>query len=290
MKTSHKIMLWLGFILYGMVLFALLTLYRMPADKLLSKALETVSQGKVSVSPQRTSFTPWRGYRFEDLTWTVQSGGAAVSDRMESLVLSPGFLGLLKGSLPVDMEGVVAKGTFQLSAGVSMLRGLSKGYANLKATGIQLGDLATVNQIAQRQIKGRLTGQVDLYGPLNELKKLNGQANLLVEEGAVDARVDAFGFRTIAFEKLLLPLTVKNGVASLKGGLMVGPVLAGEFEGQVRLLQNLQDSPLQVTATLRPGPSLRHDKGGDLPAKGDKPFVIQLGGTIGKPLFTLAGG
>jgi type II secretion system protein N len=290
MSQRHKIMLWTGIVVYGLVLFAVLTFYRLPADKILSKALETATQGKVFVSAEKVSSSLWKGYRLENLTWTVQSGSAVVSDRMESLTLSPRYLGLLQGYLPVQMEGVMAKGTFQASAGVSMIHGLSKGYASLKALGIDLGALATVDGVLQREIKGKLTAQADFYGPLNELRKLNGQATILVVDGTVDTRVDSLGFRTIPFEKLSLPFTVRNGVASLKGGQLIGPVLAGELEGQIRLLQNLQVSPLQITATMRPGPSLTGEKGGSLPMTGDKPFVIQLQGTIGKPLFSLAGG
>ena len=290
MKKRHKIILWLGFIVYGLVLFALLTFYRLPAEKILTKAVESATGGKVFVSSKKVSASLWNGYRFEDLTWTVQSGSGVVSDRMESLTLSPGYLGLLRGYLPVEIEGAVAKGTFQVSAGVSVIRGLGKGYARFKALGINLGDLATVNQTAQREIKGKLTAIADFYGPLDELRKLNGQGSILIEDGSVDTRVDAFGLRTIPFETLSLPLTVRNGVAGIKDGRLVGPVFTGSLEGQIRLLQNLQASPIQITASMRPGPSLKGGGGGNLPLPGNTPVIIRLEGTIGKPLFTLAGG
>jgi type II secretion system protein N len=289
MKKHQKFIIWLGFIVYGLVLFAVLTYYRLPADRILSKVIENTTHGKVLVTAEKLSSSLRKGYRLENLTWTVQSGNSVVSDHMESLTLSPRFLGLLGGYLPVEMEGVLAKGTFHLGGGVSMFRGLSEGYATVKALGIHLGDVAVMNLLLQREIKGKLTGQAEFYGPLNEPRKLNGQATILVEDGAVDTRMDAFGIRTIPFEKLSLPVTVRGGVASLKGAQLIGPVLAGELEGQIRLLQNLLASPLQITATMRPGPSLRGDKEGSFPA-GDKPFVINLEGTIGKPYFNLGGG
>ena len=94
MKRSTKIILWTGFLLYGLALFSVLTLYRLPADKILAKVLEAVTHGQVFVSAQRMSRSLWKGYRLEDLTWTVDSGGALISERMESLTLSPGFLKL----------------------------------------------------------------------------------------------------------------------------------------------------------------------------------------------------
>lgn len=288
MRKRQTVMLWVGFIVYGLVLFAVLTFYRLPADKILSKAVEKATGGKVSVSAERMSSSLWKGFYFENLTWTGQSGSAVFAEKMESLTLSPRYLGLLRGYLPVKMKGVLAKGTFQAGAGVSMIHGLSKGYATLKAQGIDLGALAAVDRIAQREIKGKLTAQADFTGPLNDLRKLNGQATILVEDGTIDTKMDALGFRTIPFEKLSLPLSVRNGTADLKGGRVAGPLLTGDLEGQIRLLQTLRLSTLQITATVRPGSSLAGK--GQVPVKGDRPFVIRLQGTIGRPLFNLAGG
>lgn len=288
--TRKRIAIWVGFLVYGLVLFALFTFYRLPADRILSHAVETATDGRVYVSAENVSASLLKGYLFENLTWTIQSEGAVFSERMESLTLSPGFIGLLRGYLPIEVEGVLAKGTFRFAAGVSMIRGLDKGYAHLNAVGVDLSNLAAVAQILQREVKGRFTGQAEFRGSLSGLKNLNGQATILFEKGTVDTRIEALGLGTIPFDKLTLPLTVQNGVASLREGRLVGPVLTGEFEGQIRLQQKLQISPLQITATLRPGPSLAGDKPGGLPGREDKPFVVRLQGTIGKPLFTLSGG
>ena len=226
----------------------------------------------------------------ENLIWAMQSATGVVSAKMDSLTLSPRFLGLLKGYLSMEFDGILFKGSFHLDTGVSMIRGLSEGYARLKALGISLDDLAIMNQIFQREIRGKLTGLAEFYGPLNEPKKITGQTTILIEDGAVDTRLEALGLKTIPFERLSLPLTVRNGVAGIKDGQLAGPVLTGVLEGQIRLLQNLQVSPIQITASMRPGPSLTGEKGSNLPATGDKPFFIRLDGTIGKPLFSLGGG
>jgi len=283
-------MLYVGFIVYGLALFSVLTFYRLPADKILSGTVESMTDGRVLVSSGKLSSTLWRGHHLEDLTGTIQSGNSVVVARMDYLTLSPNFLGLFQGYLPVNLKGKMAKGTFQMSAGISMVRGLDNGYASLEVVGIHLGDVEALSMLAQRQIKGKLTGRADLHGPLKELRKLKGRASILIEDGTVEARMDAFGFRAIPFLKLSLPLFVQDGVASLKEGRLTGPLFSGELEGRIRLLQDLELSPLQIRAAIRPGPSLAGEKGGNLPLSGDKPLVIRLEGTIGKPLFTFAGG
>jgi type II secretion system protein N len=290
MKRSTKIILWAGFLLYGLALFSVLTLYRLPADKILAKVLETVTHGQVFVSAQRMSPSLWKGYRLKDLTWTVDSGGTLISERMESLTLSPSFLKLFLGYLPIEAEGVLGGGTFHMSAGVSMVHGAGKGYATLKAEGIRLEDLAVANFLMQRQMKGTLRGEADITGPLNDLRKVSGKGAIFVEDGSVETRLDLLGLKTIPFAKLTLPLTIRNGVATLKGGQIMGPLLTGDLEGQIRLQQDFRASPLQMTATIRPGPSFGDEQtGGPLIAK-DRPLVVQLQGTLSRPLFSLAGG
>ena len=117
-----------------------------------------------------------------------------------------------------------------------------------------------------------------------------GKGAIFVEDGSVETRLDLLGLKSISFAKLMLPLTIRNGVATLKGGQIMGPLLTGDFEGQIRLQQDFRASPLQMKATIRPGPSFSDEQtGGPLIAK-DQPLVVQLQGTLSKPLFSLAGG
>jgi type II secretion system protein N len=290
MKRRNQIILWIGFVLYGLALFSVFTFYRLPADKILAKVLETMTHGQVSVSAQRMSPSLWKGYRLKDLTWTVESGGSLISERMEALTLSPSFLNLFLGYFPIEAEGTLAGGTFHISAGVSMIHGAGQGYATLKAAGIRLEDLAVANLLMQRQMRGKLRGEADITGPLNDLRKVSGKGAIFVEDGSVETKLDLLGLKTIPFAKLTLPLTIRNGVANLKGGQIIGPLLTGDLEGWIRLQPDFRASPLQITATLRPGPSFTDKQiGGPLMAK-DRQLVVQLQGTLSRPLFSLAGG
>jgi len=289
MKTSTRIILWVGIIVYGLALFFALTFYRLPADKILSRTVERVTDGKMLLSVGKTSSSLWKGHHLEDITWTLQSGDFVVVERMSSLILSPSFLRILQGYVPVRLKGALAKGTFQMSAGISIFRGLNKGYANIEAAGIQLGELRALSLFAQRQIKGKLGVQADLHGALNDLRKINGQGTFVVEDGAVDIKADGFGMKTLTFAKLTFPLFLENGAADLKGGEITGPLFAGDFEGQIRLHQDLKASPLQVKARIRPGPSFQDEQAGNLPVQGDRPMVIHLQGTLAKPVISWTG-
>jgi type II secretion system protein N len=290
MKRRTKIFLWLGFLLYGLALFCLFSFYRLPADKILAKILETVTHGQVFVSAQRVSSSVWKGYRLEKLTWVVESGGTTISEKMESLTVAPSFLKLFLGYLPIEAEGPLAGGTIRINAGVSMVRGAAKGYASLEASGIRLEDLAVTSLLMQRQIKGKLRGEAEITGSLNDLRKVNGKGTVFVEDGSVETRLDFLGLKTISFSKLTLPLSIRNGVATIKGGQITGPLLTGDLQGRIRIQQDFRTSPLQMTATIRPGPSFRQEQTRFPWIEKDRPLVVRLQGTLGKPFLSLAGG
>ncbi len=290
MKRSNRIILWVGFFLYGLALFSLFTFYRLPADKILERVVETVTRGQVFVSAQRMSASLWEGYRLEGLTWTIESGNTSISDRMKALSLSPNLLELFLGYLSIDAEGVLAGGAVHVGAGLSLIHGVDKGYASLKAEGIRIEDLATLNLLMQRQVKGKLRGEADVIGPLNDLRKVSGKGVIFVEDGSLETRLDFLGLKTIPFKKLSLPLTIRNGVATLKGSQIVGPLLTGDLHGWIKLQPDFRASPLQMTATIRRGPSFADGQTGAVLIAKDRPLVVQLQGTLSKPLFSLAGG
>jgi type II secretion system protein N len=289
MKTRTKIILWGGLFIYGLFLLLALTFYRLPADEILSAAIDRMTHGKILVSVEKRSSSLWRGHHLEGLTWTIYSGSSVIVEPMESLTMSPSLLRLFQGYVPINMKGVLAKGSFKLSAGISMIRGRNKGYVKLVASGIQLENLAVISSLAQREITGKLSGQADLYGVLNDFNSINGQGTIIVENGAVDIKADAFGLRTLPFQKITLPLTIKNGISDLKSGRIISPLFGGDLEGQIKLHQDFQDAPLQVKARIRPGPASHEGQAGKSPARRDRAFVIELQGTIGKPLISWTG-
>lgn len=289
MNRRTKIVLWVGFVIYGLALFSALTFCRLPADRILSRFVETMTDGKVLISSGKTSSSLWEGHRLEDLTWTIQAGNSVVIERMESLTLSPDLLGLLRGYVPVKVKGALGGGSFQGSAGVSVIRGLDRGYANFEAKEIRLEDLPILKVLAHRAIQGKLNGQVELYGVLTNLREINGQGMVVVTDGAVDVRADGLGIGSLPFTRLTLPFSISKGVADLKGGEIAGPLFGGDLEGEIRLHQDLSASLLQVTARIRPARPSQDKEAIGLPALGDRPMVLQLQGTVAKPVISWTG-
>ena len=289
MKTRTRVILWLALIVYGLGLFAALTFYRLPADRILSRAVERMSDGKMRLSTGKMTSSLWKGHHLENLTWTIQSEDFVVVEPMAHLTLSPAYLRLLQGYIPLFLKGALAGGSFEISMGVSMLRGLKKSFANIKAEGIRLEDLEALRLLAQRGIKGEVTGRANLSGSLHDPSKLSGQGMFTVLDGALDMKAEVFGIKTLPFARATLPFSVRNGTADINQGEIAGPLFEGDFEGRIGLHPDLQASTLQVIATIKPGLSLQEGQAGSLPALGARPIVIQLQGTVAAPVISWAG-
>ena len=289
MKTRTRVILWLGLIVYALGLFAALTFYRLPADRILSKAVERMSDERIRISVGNMSSSIWKGHRLENLTWTIQSEDFVVVEPMAHLTLSPAYLKLLQGYIPLCLKGALAGGSVEISMGISMLRGLNKGYANIKAEGIRLENLEALRLLAQREIKGKVTGRASLSGSLHDPSKISGQGTFTVQDGALDMKTEVFGIKTLPFAKATLPFSIRDGAAEINQGEIAGPLFEGNFEGRIRLHPDLQASTLQVVATIRPGLSLQEGRAGSLPALGARPIVIQLQGTVAAPVISWTG-
>lgn len=289
MKTRTRIILWAGLLVYGLGLFSALTFYRLPADKILSRAIEEISGGKMHLSTGKMSSSLWKGHHLENLTWTIQLEDFVAVEPMAYLTLSTNFLRYFQGYVPLRLKGVLGRGAFDMSAGVSMFRGLDKAYAKIDAADILLGDLAALSRFAQRRIKGQVTGRAELSGSFHDLRKIIGQGTIVIEDGAMDMRAEVFGIKTLPFSKITIPFSLRNGAAEIKKGEIEGPLFGGDFEGQIGLHPDLQAGSLEVAATIRPGPSLQQGQVGNLPALKDRPILIQLQGTVAKPMISWTG-
>lgn len=289
MNKRSKTILWVGFFLYGLALFLLLSFYRLPVDRILSGFVKNMSSGKILLSAGNVSSSLWKGHEMEDLTWSIQAGDTAATERMQSLTLSLHFLRLFRGYVPVKVKGRVAGGFFQGVAGVSIFRGLNKGYLDLQVQEIRLEELSALKLLSQRAIRGKLKAQTEVYGALSDLREISGRVTMIVTDGAVHVGDDELGIDSLPFASLTLPFSVSNGVADLKGGVIEGPLFGGDLEGRIRLHHDFNASPLQVTARIRPANPSQGMEAGSLPVLGDRPMVVELQGTVAKPVVSWAG-
>jgi type II secretion system protein N len=276
---------------YAMVLFTAMTLYRLPAKKLIQEGLLELTDGQVAITAERvTPFFPL-GYRLENVEYRTVLGGQFSKDRVKFLDISPEYWDLIRGYFPVVIKGDMSRGSFELRTGLSMWRGSKDSYVSLKTSEAYLEDFNVLRLFSGRSLKGKIKAEVNLSGNMQDLK-IDGDGHILLQDGSLESRLNQLGVNDIPFKSWNIFFSIREGVVSIKKSEMVGPVFSGTFFGEMKLTKPLARSLLKLTARLKPGPDLAANKpGGRFMAAlsaGREFLVIKLGGTLQQP-FVLWG-
>jgi len=284
MTRRSKTLIWIGLGIYGLLLFLLLTLYRLPADKMLGKALTLWTQAQTLVSAETVSFSPPFSYAMETLTCEAHWPQGVSKDRIDSLKFSTEWSRIFSGSLPLKTVAIFARGQLETRLGVPFL---GKGYLDSRGSGIHLEDLSFVEVLLDRRVSGRCEGELRLTGDVRFPAGLNGRGFLRAFDGSLESKLPVAGLSTIAFQSISALLVIQKGVLYLSDGEIAGPAVSGTFSGEVKLDERMSRSLLNITAYFTPGPLLNENELErklltSLAAEGE-PIAIRLEGTLGSP-------
>jgi type II secretion system protein N len=277
------------FIAYAVALFTAMTLYRLPAEKLIQEGLLQLTDGQVAITAERISPYFPVGYRMENVECRTVLGGEFSKDRVKLLNISPEYLNLVRGYFPVMIRGNMSRGSFELRTGVSMLRGSKDSYVSLKTSDAYLEDFNVLRLFSGRGLKGKIRAEVNLRGNIQDLK-INGDGHILLEKGTLESHLDQLGLNDILFKSINIFFSVREGLVSVKESEMVGPFFSGTFSGEIKLAKPLARTVLNLTARMKPGPGLAgNEQAGRFMAAlgaGKGFLVIHLGGTLRQPFVS----
>jgi type II secretion system protein N len=289
MSRGRKKWLTICFIAFAGVLFTAMTLYRLPAEKLIQEGLFRLTDGRVAITAESISpFFPV-GYRLKNVEYRTVLGSESSKDRVKLLDISPEYWNLVRGYFPVAIKGDLVRGSFELRTGVSMWRGSKDTYVNLKTSEAYLEDFNVLRLFSGRDLKGKIRGEVNLRGNMQDLK-IDGDGHILLEEGAVETHLDQLGINDLLFKSMNILFSVKEGLVSVRESEMVGPVFSATFSGRIKLTKPLGRTLLNLTARIKPGPGLAgNERAGRLMGAlgpGSEPLVVKLGGTLHQPFVS----
>jgi type II secretion system protein N len=274
---------------YAVILFTAMTLYRLPAEKLIQEGLLQLTGGQVTISAESISpFFPL-GYRLKNVEYRTVLGGEFSKDRLKLLDISPEYSKLVMGYFPLVMKGVLPRGSFKVTTGVSMWKGSKESYVSLKASEAYVEDFNVLRLISGRGLKGKIGAEVNLRGNIQDLK-INGDGHVILEDGVLESHLDQLAANDIPFKSIDIFFSIKEGLVSIRKGQMVGPVVSGTFFGEMKLTKPLDMTLLKLTARLKPGPNLAgNEQAGRFMAAlsaGREFLVINLGGTLRQPFVS----
>jgi len=284
MTRRTKTLFWTGVVIYGLLLFLLLTLIRLPTDKMLGKLITRITDTETLVSAETVSFSLPLSYALERITCEARWPQGVSKDRMDSLILGPEWSRLVSGSVPLKTEATFARGRVEARLGVPLL---GRGYLDAKGYDIHLQDLSFVEILLDRRVSGQCEGEVRLTGDVRAPESLNGRGFLRAADGSIESKLPLAGLRAIPFQSISAFLIIQKGVLFLNDGRIAGPAVSGSFSGEIKLNDRVSTSLLNIKADLAPGPMVReHDLArqwfASLAAE-DERITIHLRGTLGSP-------
>ena len=288
MTHLEKTLFWTGLVIYGLLLFLPLTLIRLPADKILGKALALWTGTQTLVSAETVSFSLPLSYALERITCETHWPQGVSKDRMDSLILGLEWSRVFSGSFPFKSESIFARGRVESRLGLPFL---GQGYFDARGSVIHLEELSFLEILLDRRVSGQCEGELRLLGDLRLPSSLNGRGSLRVADGSVESKLPLAGLRTIPFQSISSFLVIQKGTLFLKDGEIAGPAVSGTFSGEVKLNDRMSRSLLNITAHLTPGPILNENDLAkqllaSLAAEGE-PITLRLEGTLGSPFIRL---
>lgn len=284
----------MGACIYGVVLFLLLSVWRLPAERLLPYFVERTSKGRLLMWAERSTPSFPLGYTFERVSYGVADESRSAVGRLKSLYLRMGLLKLFAGYLPVSFTGYMPEeGMIRGHAGISMVQSYQKGYLELGLSGLRLEHMTVIDSFSNRKVRGVLNGEMQLKGNLLDPTRVSGEGRFTLQKGSVDTQMDLAGLKAVPFETIRVPFALKEGVLTLKNVEMEGSMFSGTVSGEIKLNRIWGSSLLGLTARLKAGPGLKDNPlAGALLAKiqkGEGQIVLKIGGTIQAPSMNWSG-
>jgi type II secretion system protein N len=284
MTRHSKTLIWVGLGIYGLLLLLLLSLYRLPVDKMLGKALTLWTETPTLVSAETVSFSLPLSYSLERLNCEAHWPQGVSKDLIDSLEFSTEWSRIFSGSLPLKSVAIFARGQVETRLGLPFL---GRGYLDTRGSGIHIGDLSFVDVLLDRRVSGRCEVELSLTGDVRFPKGLDGRGFVRALDGSLESKLPVAGLSTIAFQSISAALLIQEGVVHLTDGKIAGPAVSGTFAGEVQLDERMSRSLLNIAARFTPGPQLTENDLArkmvtSLAAEGE-PIAIRLEGTLGSP-------
>ncbi len=238
---------------YGIILLVLLTVARMPMEKVLAAKLMEASAGRVALHIEE--FDPVFPDKavLKNVLFRIQGGGIDSQVRLDALRVHPDYTGLFRGYIPVRFQGATPGGTVRGRIGWSPGKGFNDGYVQVHTQEFVLERFPSVGALLDRDITGRLSAEVNIRGDLEGLVKAEGSGTLRIDNGALEADLGLPGLQNIPFESLDMTFTLDQGNLVLSRAEMTGPAFSGGFQGDIALREPLQRSRLRLQGELTPG-------------------------------------
>jgi type II secretion system protein N len=283
----------LVYFLWGLVFAGILIVWKFPYQRL-QERLVAIASAQLGVKFEITDMSPTLpfGLKLAKCAVRTMEPESKVFFEANRVRLRFKVLPLLRGSLAFTLRSQAYGGTLSGDVRLTPFYDVRKYQLSVRGQKIQLKDQSPISTLLGRPISGKISGDINLTGPLDDLVNASGGGEFQLEEGSCP--IDSAYLTTRTLEGLEVSATIELSGGSLKitECEFKGQGFQGTVSGKVILQPRLAESTLnlagegQLDGDMLNLPADKRRVAAAFLNRG-KPLPFKVRGTVAEPEFRL---
>jgi type II secretion system protein N len=283
----------LGYFLWGLVLAGILIVWKFPYQSL-QERLVAIAGAQLGVKFEITDMSPTLPFGLKLAKCAVRIIEPESKPFFEANQVRLRFkaLPLLRGRLAFTLRSQAYGGTLSGDVHLSPFYDVRNYQLRVQGQEIQLEGQSSLSTLLGRQVSGKISGDINLKGPLGDLVNASGGGEFQLEEGSCP--IDSAYLRTRTLEGLEVSATIELSGGSLEIAEceFKGQGFQGTVSGTVLLQPRLSGSTLnlagegQLDGDMLNLPADKRQVAAAFLNRG-KPLPFKVRGTVAEPEFRL---
>ena len=283
----------LGYFLWGFVFAGILIVWKFPYQSL-QERLVAIASAQLGVKFEITDMSPSLpfGLKLAKCAVRTMEPGSKPFFEVNQVRLRFKVLPLLRGRLAFTLRSQAYGGTLSGDVRLTPFYDVRNYQLRVRGQKIQLEGQSYVSTLLGRQVSGKISGDINLKGPLGDLVNASGGGEFKLEEGSWP--IDSAYLRTRILEGLEVSATIElsGGSLEITQCEFKGQGFQGTVSGKVILQPRLAGSTLnlagegQLDGDMVNLPADKRRVAAAFLNRG-KPLPFKVRGTVAEPEFRL---
>jgi len=236
----------LGYFFWGLVLAGVLIVWKFPYQSL-QERLVTTASAQLGVKIEITDMSPALPFGLKLAKCTVGTKEPESKPFFEANQVRLRFkvLQLLRGSLAFTLRSQAYEGTLSGDVRLTPFYDARDYQLRVRAQEIQL-EGHSVSSLLGRQVSGKISGDLNLKGPLGDLVNASGGGEFQLEEGSCPIDSAYLRIRTLEGLEVYATMELSGGSLEITECEFKGQGFQGTVSGKVMLQPRLSESTLNL--------------------------------------------
>jgi type II secretion system protein N len=283
----------LVYFLWGLVFAGILIVWKFPYQRL-QERLVAIASAQLGVKFEITDMSPTLpfGLKLAKCAVRTMEPESKVFFEANRMRLRFKVLPLLRGSLAFTLRSQAYGGTLSGDVRLTPFYDVRKYQLSVRGQKIQLKDQSPISTLLGRPISGKISGDINLTGPLDDLVNASGGGEFQLEEGSCPIDSAYLRIRTLEGLEVSATMELSGGSLEIIECKFKGQGFQGTVSGKVILQPRLAESTLnlagegQLDGDMLNLPADKRRVAAAFLNRG-KPLPFKVRGTVAEPEFRL---